>query len=553
MLSARVIHVPGEGEKKSLFRRIYDAWERVWKSIERLYRSALRWALAHRSAVVTAAVSLLIASFAIPSYVGAEFAPKMDHGEMFINVTSPVGSSFAYTDGIARQIEKILKDRVPEVEHVTADVGIPPTGSMFSTSTVTIEKPDMCGINVSLKEKSQGRTRSVFTIQDELRPLLVRIPGADIRIQEVRGLSNKADLEVILKGYDLKVLASKGEELKKIVSYIPGAADLDLNWRSGNPEYRISLDRERAGEHGLNLGQVAAAVRTLILGENVTKYKEKGKEYDITLQLPSLQRQNIEDIQSIRIPAAGGAQVSLQDVADVTLQTGPSSISRRDRSRCVILQGNATGRSMGEIVAEIKEKIPSLSLPSGYRWAIEGQEKERDESFAKLWAALALGVLLVYVILASQFESFVHPFTIMLAIPLELVGVFLAMLIFREPMSIMIILGMIMLTGIVVSNSILLVNYIIVLRNSGKKRLEAVLEAGPVRLRPILMTALATVIAMVPMAMGLREGQEFFAPLGKVVIGGLLTSTFFTLLVVPVAYTLLDDVGRRLGLARKED
>jgi hydrophobic/amphiphilic exporter-1 (mainly G- bacteria), HAE1 family len=556
MLAARVIKMKQDphDEKTGFWSSLFMKWNTIWLRIENLYRHSLGWALGHRRFIVIAAFALFIMSLVIFAKVPKEMSPKMDQGKSAINIESPTGSSVPNTDRIVRAVEEMMGKEVPELEHLIADVGSSPSGtSMVATSGS--EEPNKGGVTLYLVEKKH-RKRTVYDIEDVLRLKMQTIPGAAFRIAGGRSLTGDAALQIIIKGDDLDELGTLGEKYKKIIEVIPGTADIDLNWRTGSPEYRILVDRVKAAEQELNLGTIASTVRTFVKGDQVSdisKFKEKGKEYDITVQLADKERDTIEKIGLVPVKVDKELQVPLWTVADIILKGSPSKVTRQDRSRCVIVQGNTAGRPPQFVLDDIRTAMIKNPLPAGYTWEIGGEEKRRTEAFTKLWTSLILAVFLVYGILAMQFESFVHPFTIMLAIPLEMVGVSITLLLTGEPVSMVIMLALIMLTGIVVSNSILLVNYIIVLREHDMKRRDAILKAGPTRLRPILMTATATMIAMIPLSLGIREGGEFFAPLAKVVIGGLLTSTVFTLLVVPVAYTLIDDIGIRLGLAKREE
>ncbi|MDQ7824408.1 MAG: efflux RND transporter permease subunit [Candidatus Eremiobacteraeota bacterium] len=558
MLAARVIkHVDlenGSEAKAGFFGRIFIAWNRVWKGIEEFYRKALALALHHRAIVLVIAFGLFLGSLFVFAKTPKEMAPKMDRGRTVISIEAPIGSSVQNTDKIVKEAEALIKKEVPEIKHLIADVGMSPSGQQSFAGGSGSEEPRKGGVSLYLVELKH-RKRSIFEIQDTLRPILQKIPGATFRVQESMSLTGEAALQFIIKGDDLATLAELGDTLQKKVAAVPGAADIDLNWRTGSPEYRIVIDRVKAGELGVNLADIGMTVSTYVKGdqvEDISKFKEKGKEYDITVQLPESDRDTIEEIKDLPVKLDKETQVPLWTLADVTVAGAPSKITREDRSRCVIIQGNTAGRAPQYVIEDIKATLSKEKLPNGYTWEVGGEEKRRAEAFGHLFGSLFLAIFLVYGILAIQFESFIHPFTIMMAIPLELVGVAATLVLSGEPVSMTVLLGLIMLTGIVVSNSILLVNYIIVLREEGVPRAEAILRAGPTRLRPIMMTAMATMIAMIPLALGLREGGEFFAPLAKIVIGGLLTSTAFTLLVVPCFYSFVDDIGMRLGLAKRD-
>jgi HAE1 family hydrophobic/amphiphilic exporter-1 len=559
MMAARLIKIDHSMKddtevKKGFWLSIFLWWNSVWKRIEDFYRVALGWALSHRLLILATAGVMFFISLMVFARVPKEMSPKMDRGRTAVSIETPIGSSLYKTNMILRTLEEFVMKNVPEREFLITDVGMSPSGSQ-SMSGSGSEEPRKGGISIYLIEKKK-RKRSVFDIEDMLRSNFSKIPGATFRMEQAMSMTGEAALQVIIKGEDLNTLAALGEKYNKIISAIPGSVDIDLNWKSGNPEYRIVVDRVKAGEAGVNVGEVASTVRYFVRGEEVadiSRFKEKGKEYDISIRLPEEKRSTVEDIDNIPIKIDKELQIPLWTIATTTLTGAPSKVTRQDRSRCVIIQGNISGRATSLVMDDIKTAMLKNPLPPGYSWEIGGEEKRRAEVFTQMFTSLALAVFLVYAILAIQFESFVHPLTIMLAVPLQMVGVSVALTIFGLPISMLVLLGLIMLTGIVVSNSILLVNYIIVLREQhGMKRREAILKAGPTRLRPILMTASATMIALIPMALGIREGGEFYIPLAKVVMGGLLTSTAFTLLVIPAAYSFFDDIGIRLGLAKKE-
>ena len=551
MLSARLISVGSRERKTGLLGRILNSWNEFWKMLDARYRLLLEWALGHRRTVILSTFAIFVVSLVMMGiFVQVEMAPKMDHGRGAITIETPIGSSLQRTDDVVRQVEEIIRKNIPEMRDMIADAGKSPSSTMSMGADQ--EKSRMGGVTFYLVPSKQ-RKRSIFMIQDEIHPELKTIPGATIRIEAQESLSSGKPIEVIIKGDNLNILSQLGLSVKKVVENVPGIIDADLNWRAGNPEYRVVMDRVKAAHLGLNLAQVALTLRTLVNGEDATKFKEAGKEFDITVRLPESQRGSLEDVKNISILTPKGIRIPLREISTIKLEGGPTEISRQDRTRYVSVQASLSGRPSGACIMDITRALSSMTLPDGYTWEMGGEEKDRQEAFGDLWSSLAMGFILVYVILACQFESFIHPLTIMMAVPLEMIGVSLALILFRENLGITVILGLIMLTGIVISNSILLVNYIIILRGRGMSRKEAILTAGPVRLRPILMTASATVLAMIPMALGIKEGSEMFVPLAKAVIGGLITSTALTLLVVPVVYTILDDLSKRLGLTRNED
>ncbi len=298
----------------------------------------------------------------------------------------------------------------------------------------------------------------------------------------------------------------------------------------------------------MSAAQIAMTLRAYVKGEDVTKYREAGEEYDLTVRLPKSEREWIKQLESVKFINRNGALISFPSVATVVPAYGPVGIARESRQRIVTVDANASGdRPLSAILGDIEERLTQVRFPEGYRYEFGGAEKNRRETFGGLGVALALGILFMYVILGIQFESAVQPLVILTAVPMEVIGAFGLLLLIGMPVSIIAFLGILMLTGIVVSNSILLVDYTNVLRRQGMERQQALVQAGTVRLRPVLMTALATIFAMIPVALGLREGGEMLQPLAVTVIGGLTGSTFLTLLVVPAIYSLGDDLSRLLG------
>ena len=533
--------------------RLFARWMELWEAFLARYRGVLHWALAHRWAVIGIAVFSLVGSLALVPVVGISFIPKMDQSQFLVTVETPIGSSVQRTDQVVRSAERAIGDEVPEKKFVWAGTGY--RGEMsIQTGIMAVEEANQGSVAVRLVDRTERR-RGQYQIMDAVRAEVRDLPGAKFRVTPLASLTGAKPFELVIRGEDLRTLAALGEEAAERVAHVPGLYAVDLNWRAGKPEYHIQVDREKAAHFGLNTAAVATSLLTLLHGKDVTQFTDRGEEYDITVRMPEKTRRDIRDIEDLVLPTPTGVQVPLRSVAQITLGSGPSNISRKNRSRCVIVQAQTTGRPLNEIIRDVDAQLAQMKLPTGYTYEYAGQEEQRKEAFANLWLALLIGIAFVYVILASQFESLIQPLTIMFAIPLEVVGAILALVVTGNPISIMAMMGIIMLTGIVVSNSILLVNQILIHRQRGMSRLEAVIEAGAIRLRPILMTASATIFAMIPMAMGIREGSEMFAPLARVVMGGLLTSTGLTLLAIPVIYTLFDDAGdaMRRALGRSQD
>jgi HAE1 family hydrophobic/amphiphilic exporter-1 len=400
-------------------------------------------------------------------------------------------------------------------------------------------------VYVRLKERSE-RTRSQKAIQREVRGKLGAIAGVRTAIIKAGDLFNGKELMVNVQGDDLAVLKRTAGELMGKVARIPGVVDVGMTLQDDIPEYRFTVDRRKASDLGLTTATLVRTVSTLIGGTPVTTWEnETGDAVQVRLRLPPALRENPEQIGKLRlaVPGADGRVrlIALGEVLKWEVQTTPSQIARQDLSRQVVIAANLDGIPIGTAVDKVKKEAATLTLPPGYKVSFSGEAEDMAESFGYMGEALLLAVLLVYLILAAQFESFLDPLAIMISLPLAIVGVAGTLLLTRDTISIMSFIGLIMLMGLVTKNAILLVAYAKTLRETGMARREALITAGRTRLRPIMMTTLAMIGGMLPMALGLGAGAEMRAPMARAVTGGLITSTALTLLVVPVVYTLFDD------------
>ncbi|MCX5885794.1 MAG: efflux RND transporter permease subunit, partial [Proteobacteria bacterium] len=382
-----------------------------------------------------------------------------------------------------------------------------------------------------------------------LRKELNKIPGVKAYIDEITlGGSHgerTSPLQFDIKGFDLNKLASISDKIISELKKVPGVVDVGSNMELTKPEVRVYIDRNKAGDMGVDILSIAQNINTMIGGQDVTKFKEGGKSYDVRVRLIADQRKIPEDIDRLLVRTQKKDLIRLSNVVDVREEIGPNIINRKDRMRSVTIYGNLENKPLGEAVKDA-QKIAGEVLPEGYSLALSGSAEQMRESFLGIIFALGLAVVVTYMILAAQFESFIHPFTIMLAVPLSMIGALGYLWITGNTINIMSMIGMIMLTGLVVKNSILLVDYTIHLRSQGMERNEAVLRAGKVRLRPILMTAVTTIAGALPVALSLGAGGESRAPMGIAAAGGMTTSTLLTLFVIPVVYTLLDDLVKKI-------
>jgi HAE1 family hydrophobic/amphiphilic exporter-1 len=409
---------------------------------------------------------------------------------------------------------------------------------------------------VQLK-KSWERERTQQEIMSHARKELNRIPGVAAYVEDVTmiggGMSGRnAPLQFKIKGPELTVLQDLSSKIISQLRGIPGLVGVGSDMELTKPEVRVYIDRDKAGDLGVDVRAIASAINTLIGGRDISKFKQGGKTYDVKVRLVSDQRSTFADINRLLVRTNSGELIRLSNVVQVKEEIGPDLINRFDRQRSTTIYANLEGKTLGDAVEETKD-IVKKTLPAGYSIEFSGQAETMAETIKSIIFVFALTTLITYMVLASQFESFVHPFTIMLAVPLGVTGALATLFITRNTINIMSLIGMIMLLGLVIKNSILLVDYTNVLRATGMNKRDALLQAGPVRLRPILMTAISTVAGVLPVALGLGAGGASRAPMGIAVAGGMTTSTLLTLYVVPVVYSLLDDVLEKAqSVLRKE-
>ncbi len=513
--------------------------------IDALYRRWLFWALSHRKSVVAIAVILFSASLVMIPVVGTEFFPAVDEGQINITVNAPRGSTFEETQSILMGVEETIAN-IPEIDTISTSIGGGMTGVNLSSGS-----QDSGNITIVLKERNE-RKRSTGEIGDEVRKKVANIAGCEISIDAGgsmlgRGMSGGlggSSISISVKGESLETLRKISEDLVDIVSKVEGTTEVKSSYEEGAPEVQIMLDRSRASQYGINVAMVSAAIQSELQGTVATRYKVGGKEIDVRVKTPYEQEMDMQAIRNMEIPTTSGTMVPLSSIADFISEKSPVSINRQDQSRVVTVTSDLSNRPLGNVMKDIQEQVEEYPLQEGYHISYGGENELLQDAFNDLTMALALGVVLVYMVMASQFESLVHPFTIMFAIPLAFTGAFLGLLVAGIPLSVPAFIGLIILAGVVVNNGIVLVDYINILRSEGMERNEAILQAGPTRLRPILMTTLTTVLGLLPLALGIGEGAELEMPLAVSVIGGLSLSTLLTLVVVPVIYSLFDDMGK---------
>ncbi len=499
----------------------------------------LGWALAWPKITLLIALLSFVGSFALPKFIGFEFVPEADLGEQVVSIETPVGSSLEYTEAKLRQVGAAVRE-FPEVAYTYGTV-----------NTGYANGKNMASLYMRLKPLRE-RKRSPNQLAQPIRDRLASIPGILVSINVPGGPAGgvQKQLQVSLQGPDVAVLDRLSQEAMSRAQAIPGLVDLDRNLKSAKPMLSVRLRRDAASDLGLGTSLVAQSLRPLFAGDETSLWRAPdGENYTVMVRLPLDDRTGLADLQRIWFTAGTEPNglprmVHIAQIADVVSDVGASQINRRDLNREVWITANTSGRSSGEVSAELQKLLADIKLPPGYRFVFGGATKDMAESTAYAGQALLLAVILIYLILASQFGSFLQPIAIMMSLPMSLIGVFLGLLIAGTTLNIFSAIGFIMLMGLVTKNAILLVDFFNQARARGVPVKEALLEAGSIRLRPILMTTLAMVFGMMPLALGLGEGASQRAPMAHAVIGGLLSSTLLTLVVVPVVLVYIDRVSQ---------
>ncbi len=540
------IHAHGQ---KTEPRNLYDktigrvtGWfDHATDSLAESYQSILRWSLKHKLTTLGIAFAIFVLSIVMVPLLGTEFVPKADFSETTVSFYTPVGSSIEATETKARQVQDILRT-FPEVRYSLATLN---TGNALGKNYASVY--------VRLVDR-KDRQRNVDQMSAVLRERLRQVPGMTVtHVGLLDPVGGQKQIEFSLQGNDLQELERLSLLVMEKVRDVPGLVDLDSSVKPGKPTIAVQVRREAAADLGLNVNQIATSLRTLVAGQTVGNWRASDDQtYDVNVRLAPESRNSMGDLE--RLPFALGANsdgssrvIRLNQVAALVEDTGSNQINRRDLMREVAINANVYNRSAGEISADIRKALDSIAFPPGYRYQFGGSTKNMQESFGYAISALAMAVIFIYMILASQFKSFFQPLALMTSLPLTLIGVVLALLMFRSTLSMFSIIGVVMLMGLVTKNAILLVDFAIRAREEGMERAEALLMAARVRLRPILMTTLAMIFGMVPLAFALTEGSEQRAPMGQAVIGGVITSSLLTLVVVPVVYCYMDDFSQWLG------
>ncbi|SDD62198.1 efflux RND transporter permease subunit [Sporomusa acidovorans] len=531
MLSSKYLSRGSAGESTSKFARIWTGWNHKFDYWTGRYGDFLKYALGHRGKVIIITVGLFFGSLTLIPLLGSTFVPDADSGEITVSATVDPGMTPQAVGEIADHISQIIRG-VPQV-------------------TMTYSTADINNINI-LAELTPKSNRKVSDNQiiAELRQKLNDIPGVQISVSKKSGMSGGKPFSLVIQGTSLDKLAEISDQVAQLVASTPGAVDVSSSYTAGSPDVQIAVNRDKASDLGVSTANIANTLQTMFNGTVVTQFRDETDSYDVRLILAPGDRKNLTDVNNIFLAGSNRGQdgqtvmVPMSQVTSTVYATSPSLIKRYDRQEQITISANLNGTTLGQFNTDLNAKLAQVKLPDGYKFVKTGQSQQMTDAFTGIIMALAMAVLFIFFVLAAQFESYIDPFAIMLSLPLAIIGAILGLLVAKSQLSMMSLIGIIMLMGLVTKNAILLVDFAKQRMEQGHERNQALVDAAIVRMRPILMTTTAMIFGMIPLALGIGPGAEARAPMAHAIIGGLITSTILTLVVVPVVYTLLDDVRK---------
>jgi HAE1 family hydrophobic/amphiphilic exporter-1 len=523
---------------RSLLGKFALAFERFYHRFSDFYQKMLKWSLVNKAKVGMATTAMFILSLLIPALglIGNEFMPQSDRGEFGVSVELMPGYSVEQTNQTALQIERMLS-QMPEIKKVFTGVGAQESGSL------TLSSNNLVQFNVALIPK-ENRKKTTLQVGEEIKAKVREIPGAKVYVNPIGifGSSDQSAIQIGVSGTDNKLIMQAVDQVKQVLSSVEGTTDVRLSSESGKPEMQVQIDRAKLAQFGLSVAEVGTTLRVALTGDDESKYRDGTNEYDIRIRFDEYNRSQTESIGNMTFMNNRGQLIELKQFANVLMSSGPTKLERRDRIGVVYVSGQTLGRPTGTIMQDFKNKIASVQLPTGVSLSYLGMEKMRGDSFIDLFLAMLTGILFVYLIMVALYDSYVYPFVVLFAIPLAMVGAMIALAVTGKSLSIFTILGIIMLIGLVTKNAILLVDRTNQTRlEQGLTVYEALLEAAKSRLRPILMTTFTMIFGMMPIALSTASGSEWKSGLAWAIIGGLTSSLFLTLIVVPVVYMKVDE------------
>jgi CzcA family heavy metal efflux pump len=518
--------------------------ERVLTWLEDRYSTLLAWSLHHRATVLAFSVLIFAWCLSLSLFVGREFFPEEDQNQMMAEFEVPVGMRYEQTGRVGRQIHEIAQRHVPESQDVYVRWGmVDEAGAQELFGDMETNKGMLFIKLVSKEDRAAGPKQII----ERLRPLTDRLPGAVVRygmrdpFQEMI-LGPGGGLAIELYGHDVARASEYARRVASALARVEGIKDISISRQEEKPEVRVVVDREKASKLGLDVRTIGKAVETLFAGTTATRYREGGDEYDVELRLRPEDRGRIQDLRDLYVSTPLGVQVSLANCAQIEQGLGPSRIERKNQARLITVSGQVRGRDLGSVAADVRAVLARLPAPPGFSYKVAGVEEQRQKAYRSLLWAIALGMVLVYMVMASQFESYRDPFIIFLSVPFGIVGVVMVLALTGLAMSILTFIALILLIGLVVNNGIVLISYIAILRRRGQDTYTAIMEGGRSRLRPILSTTLTTLLGLAPLAVSRGPGSEVWGPFAIASIGGMTLSTLITLVMMPILYSLFEGV-----------
>ncbi len=540
MLASRFLRFQSAQHYKdeSRVHRIYASSEALFQRVQGQYSLLLAWALDHKKTILITAGALLVISILLIRLIGVELMPATDEGEVRISLEMAVGTRLEVVDQTTRTVEEIVKKNVPEAVSVLSYVG---SGGWRARGGHTAQ------VRITLVPRRE-RKRSSEQVANDLRSLLGTLPGVTCRTRAGQGLfilrmgaSSESEINLEVRGYDLETAHLLAQRINEAVKAIPSVTDTRISREEGSPEQIIRIDRNKAADLSLGVSRIGDALETAVGGKRATFFREGGKQHPVIVRLSEEDRMNLAELLDLTVVNDRGEPVVLRNVVETVREEGPVRIERKDQERIIQIEVNFTGKDMGTVIEEIREQIRHIPIPKDFAILFGGDYEEQQKAFRELFVGIILAIFLVYMVMAGQFESFRDPFVVLFSIPMAIIGVVLTMILTGTTFSMQAYIGCIIMTGVVVNNAILLVHHTNQLRREGGMELvAAVRQAGSDRLRPILMTTMTTVLGLLPLAIGFGEGGEAQAPLARVVIGGLLSSSLITLVLIPVVYTIFE-------------
>ena len=536
MLSATMLNKNRKNSK--LFEKLYSPIRKFLDRLDIFYANSLTWVVRHKTVTIVTGILVFIGSIMLSFGIGSEFIPQSDNSQISGNFQLPVGANVERSKVIAKQFESSLKKKYPEIATLSYTVGIPSEDDDNSWAQMQTSGTNYVSFRIKLSNVKE-RKRDIFEISEGIRQELSTYPELykyNVVSGGSNGMTSGSTVDVEILGYDFDVTEKLAKEIKEKMSNTKGFRDVTISREDYKPQYQIEFDREKLSLNGLDVATASTFIRNRMNGMTASLFREDGEEYKIKVRYDRAHRQSIEDIENIMIYNQSGKAIRLNEVAKVVEKFSPPSIERQDRERIVKVSATLYGETLDKATNKLQSQIDKMQIPSNIGVQIGGTLEEQQESFADMGLLAVLIIMLVYFVMAAQFESLRYPFIIMFSIPFALTGVLIALFITSGTINMMSAIGSIMLIGIVVKNGIVLVDYINLNRERGMGITTAVINGGKSRLRPVIMTTATTVLGMIPMAIGFGEGAELWQPMGVVIVGGLTVSTLITLIIIPTLY-----------------